>query len=276
MSLNLMNIMYCNFIQYFSPFNSSQIKFTDNIFKQNKIVIKPLEMFKLIFLLVLIQFSFHQASCFDINFRKNITIAPDSYYYLNHSYIKDLTQDTIDYIESIQTDYLISLTYPFDNTPFDIYVFTQEEFECYLLIQNQKSEKKDSSCLDEFFQNSNKFYLKRTQAIGSLYKKNIELYKDYIDRHIIVIDNTQFPKLKLNTEPFFWGSYQTTPINIDITLTSTLTFQTNYFIFYLILLGAVGFLGGLLTIFMAIYYYKYKLVSRKKYKLKKMIEAESY
>ena len=71
-----------------------------------------MEMFKLIFVLVLFQYFSYHTQAFEINFRKNITLAQNDYYYLNHSYVKDLSRDTIDYIQSIKTDYLITLVMP--------------------------------------------------------------------------------------------------------------------------------------------------------------------
>jgi len=88
--------------------------------------------------------------------------------------------------------------------------------------------------LNDFFATSDKFYLKRKTVNGSLYHKKLELFGELPDNHIIVIDNTQFPKPKLNHDVFFWGSYQTSPINIDVTVTSELTFKTSYFIFFII------------------------------------------
>jgi len=71
-----------------------------------------MEMFKFVFLLVLFQFFCNHIQGFEINFRKNITLAQNDYYVLNHSYVKDLSRDTIDYIESIKTNYLITLVTP--------------------------------------------------------------------------------------------------------------------------------------------------------------------
>jgi len=46
---------------------------------------------------------------FQVTFRKNITLAPGEYYYINHTYDKEFENGIIDYIDQVSTSYSIAL-----------------------------------------------------------------------------------------------------------------------------------------------------------------------
>lgn len=48
-------------------------------------------------------------STFQVTFRKNVTLEKDTYFYLNHSFAKDLPITEVDYVDSVQTSYQIAL-----------------------------------------------------------------------------------------------------------------------------------------------------------------------
>jgi len=50
-----------------------------------------------------------EVQSFQVTFRKNITLAPGEYYYINHTYDKEFENGITDYIDQVSTSYSIAL-----------------------------------------------------------------------------------------------------------------------------------------------------------------------
>ena len=67
-------------------------------------------MLKFISIAFLLFLSFvSQCQSYQVTFRKNITLPPGEFFFLNHTYTKESQGTTIDYISSVTTSYNITL-----------------------------------------------------------------------------------------------------------------------------------------------------------------------
>jgi len=209
---------------------------------------------------------------FQVTFRKNITLAPGEYYYINHTYDKEFEKGIIDYIDQISTNYRISLTYSYDNTPFDVFVLNQTEFECYSSAQSSAESGVVPPCSYNFLNSISKSFLLTTKVNNTLYIDNVQNLNS--QNYIIVIDNTQFPK-SLTADPYFLGAYQPLSVHADIYIQSNYELSELYYQVYLALLYIVIVISSGLTIFFVVSCYKYKVLQKKSLKLKKVLQVES-